>query len=80
MAKTEGEEKKNTTQDLRQHLFDQIERLNNPELDLKQELERAKALANIGNVIVGSVKAEIDFMKVTGAKPVTGDKKKIGNG
>jgi hypothetical protein len=71
--------KSNTTQDLRDHLFAQIKRLEDPALDLDKELEKAKALASIGNVIVNSVKIENDFMRLTGAKKGSG-KKEIGNG
>lgn len=76
MAK--AEDKKNTTVDLRDHLFAQIERLNDPNADLGKELEKAKALASIGNVIVNSVKIEIDFARVSGGKP--GGKKELTNG
>lgn len=69
-----------TTQDLRDHLFSQIERLNDPTLDLSKELEKAKALASIGNVIVNSVKIEIDFHRVTSGKKSGKDIKAIGNG
>lgn len=69
----------NTTQDLRNHLFAQIKRLEDPDLDLGKELEKAKALASIGNVIVNSVKIENDFMRLTGSKKED-DKKSIGNG
>ena len=72
--------KNKTTQDLRDHLFSQIERLNDPNADLGQELEKAKALASIGNVIVNSVKIEIDFQRVTGGKKGDGKIKAIGNG
>lgn len=68
-----------TTQDLRDHLFKQIEKLNDPTADLDKELEKAKAMASIGNVIVNSVKIEIDFMRVTGGKK--GEQpKELGNG
>lgn len=71
-----------TTKDLRDHLFSQIERLNDPTLDLGKELEKAKALASIGNVIVNSVKIEIDYHRVTGGgKTGNGDElKALGNG
>lgn len=73
--------KSQTTQDLRDALFSQIERLNNPDLDLAKELEKAKALASIGNVIVNSVKIEIDFQRVAGGgKGKQNDIKALGNG
>ena len=71
---------KNTTKDLRDHLFKQIERLNDPTLDLDKELEKAKALASIGNVIVNSVKIEIDFARVAGGKKGSKEIKELGDG
>lgn len=63
-------EKKNDTNpsqigQLRTAMFDQIARLNNPANDLEAELKRAHAITSVGTVIVNSVKAEIDFMRVT---------------
>lgn len=73
--------KSKTTQDLRDALFSQIDRLNDPNLDLGKELEKAKALASIGNVIVNSVKIEIDFQRVAGGgKGKKKDIKALGNG
>lgn len=73
--------KSKTTQDLRDHLFNQIERLNDPTCDLGKELEKAKALASIGNVIVNSVKIEIDYCRVTGGNPgKNGEMKALENG
>lgn len=72
--------KSNTTQDLRNHLFEQIKRLNDPNADLGKELEKAKALASIGNVIVNSVKIEIDFARVTGGKKGGAEVKELGDG
>jgi hypothetical protein len=50
---------------LREALFDQIVRLNNPSLDLDQELKRAHAITSVGTVIVNSVKVEIDYARVS---------------
>lgn len=74
-----NETQQNTTTNLRSHLFKQIERLNDPTLDLEKELEKAKAMASIGNVIVNSVKIEIDFVRVTGGKK-TNTSKKLSDG
>jgi hypothetical protein len=49
---------------LRTHMFDQIDRLNDPSCDLEKELKKADAIVRVGNVIVNSVKAEIDFARV----------------
>jgi len=59
---------KNKIEDLRNHLFAQLERLGDDEemLDSKKlevELSRAKAIADVAQVIVNSAKVEVDFMK-----------------
>ncbi|HEY4150559.1 MAG TPA: hypothetical protein VGM41_16580 [Chitinophagaceae bacterium] len=57
------------TAELRKVMFDQIRRLNNPDLDLDKELKRANAITSVGNVIVNSVKVELDFVRVTRQVP-----------
>lgn len=59
---------KNKIQDLRDHLFAQLERLGddtlmkNP-LVREREIERSKAITEVGQAIVNSAKVEIDFLK-----------------
>ena len=48
---------------LRELLFDQMQRLNDPKNDLEVELKRASAIAKVGTVIVNSHKQEVDMMK-----------------
>lgn len=58
---------KNKISDLRNHMFQALERLNNEDLtedQLKQEIGRAQAISDVGKVIVDSAKAEIMFAKV----------------
>lgn len=60
---------RNKMQDLRDHLFSAIERIDDDELNddqLQKELDKAKVVAQIGSVIINSAKVEIDFMKSTG--------------
>ena len=55
--------------DLRDHLFSALERLDNDELtmeELNKEVEKAQAVAQIGSVIIQSAKIEIDYLKATG--------------
>lgn len=55
--------------DLRDHLFASLERLDNDELTPEQlaaEVEKAQAISNLSNAIIQSAKAEVDFMKTTG--------------
>ena len=59
---------KTTMNDLRNHLFETIERLksiNDPEASEceKINIEAAKSIADIGQVIVNSAKLEVDAMK-----------------
>lgn len=60
---------KNKINDLRNHLFETLEALKDP--DKPMELDRAKAVADVARVIVDSAKVEVDFLKVTGAAKST---------
>lgn len=60
---------KNKITDLRDHMFAALERLGNDELtpeQMKAEIERSKAISNLGNVIVESAKAQIMAARFTG--------------
>jgi multidrug efflux pump subunit AcrB len=62
---------KNKIQDLRNHLFEQMERLNNEDLtpeQLQREINRANAMSEIGKVIVDSAKTQVLAMKHIGNK------------
>lgn len=72
-------------EDLRNHMFAQLERLKDPTLDLEKEMKRAQAIVSVGNVIVNSAKAEVDFIRATKAAPtkfLNGSKKQkhLGDG
>lgn len=57
---------KNKLVDLNNHLFEQLERLNDEELSpekLKQEISRAKAMASIGKVVVENANTVLDAKK-----------------
>lgn len=56
----------NTIEDLRNELFATLRGLNNKSDPM--DIERAKAVAEIGQVIINSAKVEVDHMRVTGAK------------
>lgn len=65
---------RNKIEDLRNHLFAQLERLGDDEkmknpLTLDREVKRAKSISEVATVIVASAKAETDFLKVSGARP-----------
>lgn len=60
---------KNKISDLRDHMFAALERLSNEDLtpdQLQQEIERSKAVSEVGKVIVESAKTEVLFAKLTG--------------
>ncbi len=54
---------KNKIQDLRDHLFATLEALQDKESPM--EIDRARAIAEVAQVIVNSAKAEVDFLRVT---------------
>lgn len=56
---------KNKIEDLRNHLFATLEDLRDKEQPL--DIERAKAIVGVAQVIVDSAKAENEFMKITGS-------------
>lgn len=67
---------KNKITDLRDHMFAQLERLGQENIspeELEKEIERAKAISEVGKVIVESAKTEVLHLKLTGrlndAKP-----------
>lgn len=55
---------KNKIEDMRNLLFETIERLMDDEDSM--DLKRAQAVADVAQVIVNSAKVEVDFMKQTG--------------
>lgn len=62
---------KNKIGNLRNHLFDAIERLGDRDLtpeQLKQEIERARAISTVAQVIVESAKVEVLYADVVGYK------------
>ncbi len=53
--------------DLNNHLFEQLERLNDEDLtgeELEKEIERSKAITCLGRVIVDNAKLALDAQKV----------------
>lgn len=72
---------KNKIGDLRNHLFAALEKLNDDENPM--DLDRAKAIASVAQVVINSAKVEVDFIKATNKSNGTGfipveDKKVIG--
>ncbi|MBS0647366.1 MAG: hypothetical protein JSR97_12375 [Verrucomicrobia bacterium] len=57
---------KNKIEDLRNHLFATIEGLLDEDKPL--DIDRAKAVCEVGQVIINSAKVEIDFINKVGGK------------
>lgn len=61
---------KNKIEDLRNHLFATLEALRDE--DAPMDIERAKAVASVAQVIIDSAKAENEFLKITDATTGSG--------
>ena len=58
---------RNTSLDLNNHLFEQLERLNDEELtddELTKEIERSKALTGVSKQIIDNSKLALDAQKL----------------
>lgn len=60
----------NKITDLRNHLFETLERLKDDEEPM--DLDRARAIADVARVVIDSAKVEVDFLRVTGGVQSTG--------
>lgn len=59
---------RNTLSDLNNHLFEQLERLNDEDLqgeDLTQEINRSKAIQSVGRTIIDNGRLLLDAHKLT---------------
>ncbi len=55
---------RNKINDLRDHLFATLEALQDEKEPM--DLDRARAIADVAQVIINSAKVEVDFLKATG--------------
>lgn len=58
--------------DLRDHMFAQLERLEDENItndQLEIEIKRAKSIKNIADTLIESAKTEIEFLKISDSKP-----------
>ena len=60
---------KNTIEDLRNHLFETLERLKDE--DDPMDITRAQAVAEVAKVIVESAKVEVAYTRATGENSAT---------
>lgn len=64
---------KNKVEDLRDHLFEMIERLkDDTEQDMEGLIKRARAVSDLSGRIIESAKVENDFLEITGAQHGSG--------
>lgn len=61
---------KNKIEHLRNHLFATLEALQDE--DKPMDIDRAKAIADVAQVVVNSAKIEVDFIRATGRERGTG--------
>lgn len=54
----------NSIADLRQHLFETLAALKDDKKPM--DLDRAKAIADVAQVVINSAKVEVDFMRMRG--------------
>ena len=59
---------KDKIQDLRNHLFETIEMLKDGDIDI----DKAKAISEVAQVIINSAKVEVQFLKEMGSNRHTG--------
>lgn len=62
---------KNKIEDLRNLLFETMERLIDPDDD-SMDLEKAETVASVAQVIVNSAKVEVEYVKAVGAATAAG--------
>jgi hypothetical protein len=55
---------KNKIEDLRDHLFETLEALRDPERPMA--LDRARAICDVSQTIINSAKVEVDFINAVG--------------
>jgi len=56
---------KNKIEDLRNHLFAQLEKLSDENSDLEKEISRASSMCQVAETIIDSGRVEIEFLVAT---------------
>lgn len=64
-----GNDMRNTSLDLNNHLFEQLERLTDDSLDLNEEVKRASAITKVAEQIVSNAKLALDAEKLKALDP-----------
>lgn len=55
---------KNSIDDLRDHLFETLEALKDP--DSPMDIKRAKTISEVAQTVINTAKVELDFVELTG--------------
>lgn len=63
---------RNKIEDLRNHLFAQLERLGEEKLPSPEELARAKAISEVAKTLIDSARVEVEYMRVRSDSPRLG--------
>jgi len=75
---------RNKMPDLRDHLFAQLERLEDEDCDLDKEVQRAEAVSKIATSLINSAKVEMQYLRMTGGSASsfieTTEQKQLSNG
>lgn len=58
--------KKNTMGDLRDHLFDVLERLKDPDDATPMDVETAKTIVNVADTLIDTQRVENEFIRAIG--------------
>lgn len=61
---------KNKMSDLRDHLFEQLERLKDDEVDVEKEIKRSQAVVNVSNALINSAKVEVEMVRSLGGRAI----------
>lgn len=65
---------KNKIEDLRNHLFVQLEKLADENEPLDDEVTRAKAICDVAKVIIDSARSETEFLQALNPQSYVGSK------
>lgn len=77
-------------QDMRNFLFQQMKRLNDPGCDMDKEIKRTEAMVSVARTLTESAKVEVEFIRATNSAGTgfipgangkkNGHSKQLGNG
>jgi hypothetical protein len=51
--------------ELRDAMMEQMKRLADPMCNMEKEIQRSQAMSAVGNVVIGTIKAELDYVRLS---------------